>query len=106
MRILLVQESNWLTRGPHQQHHIMEKLNLRGHDIHVLDFDIAWNQQKNGLYSRRQVFGQVNRIYEGGYVTLTRPGIINLPFWTTCPWCLTIKENYVTSLRSSSRKWL
>ncbi len=27
MRILVVQESDWLKRNPHQQHHLMERLN-------------------------------------------------------------------------------
>ena len=30
MNILIVQESNWLTRNPHQQHHLMERLAAAG----------------------------------------------------------------------------
>jgi len=33
MKILLVQESDWLKRNPHQQHYLMERMSLRGHDM-------------------------------------------------------------------------
>ena len=39
MKILLAQESNWLKRNPHQQHHLMERLSLRGHEIVVIECD-------------------------------------------------------------------
>ena len=59
MRILLVQESDWIKRNPHQQHHLMELLGRRGHIIHVIDYEIDWNQQENSEYrfkSPRKVF--------------------------------------------------
>ena len=42
MNILLVQESDWLSRNPHQQHHMMERLSVRGYTIRVIDYDIDW----------------------------------------------------------------
>ena len=47
MKILLVQESDWLKRNPHQQHHLMERLSLRGHEIVVIDYDIDWGKATN-----------------------------------------------------------
>ena len=44
MKILLVQESDWLKRNPHQQHHPMERLSLRGHEITVIDYNIDWKK--------------------------------------------------------------
>ena len=80
MRILVVQESDWLSRGPHQQHHLMEKLALRGHEVRVIDYEIAWRaQRKGGLYSRRRVFERVSKIYRGASVTVIRPAIVKLP---------------------------
>src|SRR3972149_5428730 len=38
MRILAVQETDWLRRGPHQQHHLLERLAGRGHPVPVLDY--------------------------------------------------------------------
>jgi len=80
MKILVVQESDWLERGPHQQHHLMEKLSLRSHEIRVIDYKIMWKAQWRGeLYSRRQVFERVSKIYKEANVTIVRPGILKLP---------------------------
>ena len=40
MKILLIQETDWIKRGPHQQHHLMERLALKGHEIVVIDYEI------------------------------------------------------------------
>lgn len=77
MRVLIVQESDWLKKGPHDQHHLAEKLSLRGHEVRVIDFEILW--RSNGdrqLRSGRQVFPDVSKIYDGGHVTVIRPGIV------------------------------
>lgn len=42
MKILVVQESDWLERNPHQQHHLMERMAERGHQIKVIDYPIDW----------------------------------------------------------------
>lgn len=79
MRILVVQETDWLKKGPHQQHHLAEKLSLRGHQIRVIDFDILWRTRGNGgLYSRREVFSNVSKIYPDARVTVIRPGIVKI----------------------------
>ncbi len=80
MRILLVQDTDWLVRGPHQQHHLMEKLALRGHEVRVIDFELLWRTHGNKeLSSHRQVFPDVSKIYPGGRVTVIRPGILKIP---------------------------
>lgn len=40
MRILVLQESDWVEVGPHQSHHLRERLSLRGHLVVVVDFEI------------------------------------------------------------------
>ncbi len=75
----MVQESDWLRRGPHDQHHLAEILSLRGHEIRVIDFEVSW--KINGIkehFSRRRVFRNVSKIYNGGQVTVIRPGIIKI----------------------------
>jgi hypothetical protein len=42
MKILVVQESDWLEKGPHQSHHLMERMSARGHEVRVIDFEIQW----------------------------------------------------------------
>jgi glycosyltransferase involved in cell wall biosynthesis len=80
MKILLVQESDWLQKGPHQQHQLADRLSLRGHQIRAIDYEILWRQGKKGLYSRRQVFGNIAKSCEGAKVTVIRPGIIKIPW--------------------------
>lgn len=46
MRILLVQETNWIDRNVIHQHHLAERLAQRGHDVQVVDYDILWPERK------------------------------------------------------------
>ena len=81
MRILITQESDWLKRNPLQQHHLAERLSLQGHDIRVIDYELLWKTQgRKELYSRREVFKNVSKIYSGANVTVIRPGIIKIPW--------------------------
>jgi glycosyltransferase involved in cell wall biosynthesis len=80
VKILIVQESDWLKRGPHQQHQLADRLCLRGHQIRVIDYEILWREQgKSELYSKRQVFEGVWKIKPSAKVTVIRPGIIKIP---------------------------
>jgi glycosyltransferase involved in cell wall biosynthesis len=81
VKILLVQDTDWLLRGPHQQHHLIERLSLKGHEVRVIDYELLWRTQgKRELCSKRQVFNNVSRFYDGANITLIRPGIIKLPW--------------------------
>lgn len=80
MRILLVQETDWLDKGPFQQNHLMERLSLRSHEVRVIDHEISWRTHgTEGLRSKRQTFSDVSRIYRGARVSIIRPGIIKIP---------------------------
>lgn len=80
MRILLVQESDWLARGPHQQHHLGDRLSLRGHQIRVIDYEVSWREQKKKeLYTRRHVFKHISKVLEQSDITLIRPAILKIP---------------------------
>ena len=81
MRILISQDTDWLTRYPGQQHHLAEMLSLRGHDIRVIDYEIQWRAQgRRELYSRREVFNSVPKIHDGACINVIRPGIIKIPW--------------------------
>jgi len=81
VKILLVQDTDWLLRGPHQQHHLIERLSLKGHEVRVIDYELLWRTQgKRELHSKRQVFNNVSRFYDRANITLIRPGIIKLPW--------------------------
>jgi len=80
MKILVVQESDWIEKGPHQSHHLMERLSKRGHEVRVIDYEILWRSHKDGnLISKRQVFKNIWKAIKGGNVTVIRPPIMKLP---------------------------
>jgi glycosyltransferase involved in cell wall biosynthesis len=81
MKILILQETDWLKRNPAQQHHLAEMLSLRGHEIRVIEHELLWEaERKRELYSKRRVFKNVSKIHKGAKITVIRPGIIKLPW--------------------------
>ena len=78
MKILVVQESDWVKRGPHQNHHLMERLSRKGHEVRVIDYEIMWKSGE-GLVSTRKVFENEWKAVDGGGVTVIRPPIVKLP---------------------------
>lgn len=81
MRILVVQESDWIKRNPHQQHHLMELLGLRGHKIRVIDYEIDWktDNQEGKYKSPRKVFEKYKKVYNTDNITVIRPPLIKIP---------------------------
>jgi glycosyltransferase involved in cell wall biosynthesis len=80
MKILVVQESNWIAKGPHQSHHLMERMVSRGHEVRVIDFDIVWrNNPKRKIISPRLEVRTPPKVIPDAYITVIRPAIIQLP---------------------------
>ncbi|MEX0569308.1 MAG: glycosyltransferase family 4 protein [Candidatus Njordarchaeota archaeon] len=80
MRILIVQNTDWLRRNPAQQHHLAELLSQRGHDIRVIDFEILWRYSPRREYiSKRQVFNNVTKVHADAKISVYRPSIIKIP---------------------------
>ncbi|MFC1911847.1 glycosyltransferase [Chloroflexota bacterium] len=81
MKILIVQETDWLKRNPHQQHHLAEMMSPRGHEIRVIDYEFLWQSQgRKELWSRRKVVSGVSKIHGDASITVVRPGIIKVPW--------------------------
>ncbi|WP_286679510.1 glycosyltransferase [Methanobacterium sp. 42_16] len=79
MNILVVQESDWIQRNPHQQHHLMERLSTRGHEIKVIDYPIEWTSGK--LLKKREVVNNYHKIYSDAKIQVISPAIIQLPLF-------------------------
>src|SRR5437879_114394 len=78
MHIIVVQETDWLRRGPHQQHHLFERLSLRGHDITVLDYPILrphWPHEPFITPTREQA--NATRIYPDARIRLITPATLS-----------------------------
>lgn len=85
LRILVVQETDWLDRGPHQQHHLFERLaapgrRSGGHTVRVLDYQIRETFWPRGALIRpTETHPNVSRAGVSGSVTVVRPGTLGLP---------------------------
>ena len=80
LKLLVVQETDWLERGPHQQHHLFERLTLRGHEIVVVDFEILYTPWPRApLVARKQTWSNVSRVLPNARVRVVRPGTLRLP---------------------------
>jgi glycosyltransferase involved in cell wall biosynthesis len=81
MKLLFVQETDWLKRNPLQQHHLAELLSLRRQEVRVIDYELLWkSQDRKELRSRREVFDGVSKIYPQAKVMVIRPGIVKIPW--------------------------
>ncbi len=79
MKILIVQDTDWIRRNPIQQTHLAERLALRGHEIRVIDYEILWRTEgKKELFSKREVF-HVSRVFDEVSLPVIRPGILKIP---------------------------
>lgn len=79
MKILYVQDTDWIRRNPIQHTHLSERLVQRGHEVRAIDYEILWRSEGRGeLVSHRQVF-QVSRLLENADVTVIRPSILKVP---------------------------
>lgn len=79
MKILYVQDTDWISRNPSQHNNLAERIILRGHEIRVIDYEILWRKEgKKELFSKRQVF-RVSRLLQGANHTVIRPSILKIP---------------------------
>ncbi|MHA1337649.1 MAG: glycosyltransferase [Promethearchaeota archaeon] len=81
MNILILQETDWLKRGPHTQHHIFERLSRNPNiKIFVLDYDIDKNMKSNSIFIRRSIYTGINRTIKGAKVKVIRTAHLQIPF--------------------------
>jgi UDP-N-acetylglucosamine:LPS N-acetylglucosamine transferase len=80
MRLLFIQETDWLKRYPAQQHHLAELMMLRGHNVLAIDYELSWRQNNHkGIISKRKIFTGINKIHPEAKITIIRPGFVKLP---------------------------
>ncbi|MFO7772797.1 MAG: glycosyltransferase [Dehalococcoidia bacterium] len=80
MRLLILQETDWLKRYPAQQHHLAEMMALRGHEVLAIDYELSWRTgEGKGLRSKRTVFHNISKIHPDAGITVIRPGFVRLP---------------------------
>jgi glycosyltransferase involved in cell wall biosynthesis len=79
MKILIVQDTDWIRRNPMPHNHLAERLVQRGHEIRVIDYEILWREEgKKELFSKRQVYSG-SRIFPDTHIMVIRPSILKIP---------------------------
>lgn len=80
MRLLVLQESDWIERGPHQSHHLLERLVQKGHRVRVVDFEIGWRSRgATRLFTNRVESVVTGKVVVGSKVEVVRPSVVHLP---------------------------
>lgn len=79
MKILFIQESDWFERNPIIQHHLLEIMSLRGHEVRVIDFELLWSKHKYELFSKRKLFENGARMNKNAKILVIRPAILKIP---------------------------
>jgi len=80
VKILALMDADWFFKGPHQYHHLLELLSLKGHEIIVVDYENYWHLNKGPLFSPVTTFQNVGRFYENARINVIRPSFIRIPF--------------------------
>lgn len=66
--------------GPHDTHHLLERLSLDGNEVRVIDYQIRWhNSKESSLFSKRATHLKVQKAIPGGDVTVITPSFIRAP---------------------------
>jgi glycosyltransferase involved in cell wall biosynthesis len=80
MKILITQDTDWIQRNPGHQHNIAERLQLKGHEIRVVDFELLWqNNEKKELFSKRTIYTNITKVFKNAKIMVIRPRIIKIP---------------------------
>jgi glycosyltransferase involved in cell wall biosynthesis len=81
MKLLGLQETDWLTRGPHTQHHIFERLSTNDNfHITVFDYDIDKILRLGSLIIKKQIYTNIHKAVMDSKVTIIRTAHIQVPF--------------------------
>jgi len=79
MKILYIQDTDWIRRNPIQHNHLAERMVLRGHNIRVIDYEILWREEvERKLLSKKKRY-KVARLFKNAFHEVIRPPIIKFP---------------------------
>lgn len=81
MIILGLQETDWLRRGPHTQHHIFERLSLNPKiKIIVYDYDIDNIMKSESLFIKKKKYVSKNKTIQNSSVLVIRSSHLQIPY--------------------------
>jgi glycosyltransferase involved in cell wall biosynthesis len=87
MRILVTQETDWISRNPIIHHRLLEWLSTHDTDVTVIDYDIDWaSHSGQPIVQRRQEFAGVHKYFPDSRIRVIRPGMIRLSLVGRLSW--------------------
>lgn len=99
MKILFVQDTDWIKRNPIQHNHLLERMVLRGHEVRVIDYPILWKEDESRkLFSKREVY-KISRILKGAEHMVIRPPILRLPLLDYVSMLFTYKKEIKNQIK-------
>jgi len=81
MKIFMIQETDWIKKGPHQQHHLFERLSVNN-DVIIMDYDIWWRKTiYNRIFKKKMIYNQTKgKVIDNVNITIIRPPILKAPW--------------------------
>jgi glycosyltransferase involved in cell wall biosynthesis len=81
MNLLVLQETDWLTRGPNTQHHVFERISKNPNiNITVLDYDIDRIMRSKSIFIKKQYYSNIHRAVDNSNIDLIRTAHIQVPY--------------------------
>ncbi|TFF89492.1 MAG: glycosyltransferase [Promethearchaeota archaeon] len=81
MNILILQETDWIHRGPHTQHHIFERLStLPQVNIIVLDYDIDKRMRSKTLLVKERKYNNIHKVINTSKISIIRTSHLQIPY--------------------------
>jgi|GEM_PF-3401776 glycosyltransferase involved in cell wall biosynthesis len=100
MRILAVQESDWIDRNPILHHRMLESLALAGDSVLVLDYDLLWHRKgRRPLIQGRREINDSTKFFAGSGVKVVRPAMIRIPGLARPTWLLMTTIELIRAFR-------
>ncbi len=82
-KLLIIQETDWILRGPHQNHHLIGRLDQSKYDIRIVDFPIIWDKEKRREFPFIKKFHNLrvkSKVKPSNFLHIYRPPFINFPY--------------------------
>lgn len=79
MKILFVDEKDWVKKVPYTIHYLAEHLAKRGHRIYAVDYDDTWARESPLDLVGRERRRLLNKVVPGATVDVTSPAFLKMP---------------------------
>lgn len=79
MRVLFIDEKDWIKKVPYTIHYLAEHLARRGHHVFAIDYDDTWRKAHRFDLVARAQRRKITKVVSGASVDVTSPAFLKLP---------------------------